>query len=371
MGLSSISRPEQFCLRMTTMLDGNAAPVNVKKESAVIDAIASPRNMDGFNVAGVQNPTLGKTPPTATNPIPANTAALTIEYDLPFCAGGTSAGSTKICDDFSASPGAHQYGYLQLGITKVAERHFQLSLDDFNQFCETPNERQAKLLRKLAYQIRQEVNSEAIKEMWIAADAYTDSTASNSHATVKTLNVIKSDGSALNADYAKLLAEYRKANYDGSIMVFGGETLATYRDVRALQTLGLGNQNAVNPELLLGNDLIYDSALDPLIQTQLGVNADNKSKGISVALGNFGFFEWFEYKNYKELSFEDHVATTMVIDGWEYDVEIKFDKCEKIWKVLMKKYYDFGQIPHTAYCGSQGLMFGWTFDCGDFACGTL
>lgn len=364
MGIAiAATKPEQFCLQVIQNLKSRSAPINVKQKANFLDKIASQANMAGFEYDSMQFP--GKTAPSGTQPKLANTPTLFYEYEKPFCKGGTSSSTTSICDVTGST--AEQKGWMQVGIGKIAERHFTMTMEEFNSFCETPDDRKMTMIRRKAFEIKMEINREAIKAAYLECDAYVGG-ASSLGAGARTLNVVNSAGNALNADFAKIAKEYRKALYDGQIMTLGGETLADYTNVKMLQAMGTNGQGAMDPQELFGDTFLYDTEVDPIIEGLIGVGATGKSHGITLPYGNFGFFEWFEFRNYKEISLDNHVATTMMIDGMRYDYEINFDPCDKIWKIQLKKYYDFGAIPNSAYCNGQGLMFHWNFGCGDFAC---
>ena len=365
MGVLNATRPEEFCGQIITTLSGDAAPAMVKKDSAFIDRIAAADNMRAWDLPN--DIFEGKAAPYAGTPASRqkNVPVIYATYEKPYCAGGTSSPATAICDVNGAT--ADERGWLQVGIGETAERNFVLNHADFVNFCYGPNERRVDQLARKAYEIRQEINKKAIEAAYLDADPYTDGVASIG-ATAKKLNIINAQGNAFGADYAKIRSEYRKSQYKGDVLVFGGEKVAEFMDVKILQGMGINGQGARDPQGLFGQNFVYDTDIDLVIEDILDVAAAGESHGLTLPLGHFGFFEWNEFGGDKALSMEHHVRTIVDIAGWNYDLEIAWIQCDAVWKIQLKKHYDFGSIPGAAYCNEQGLLFHWLFDCGNFAC---
>lgn len=361
--IGGVTRPEEFCGHIVTMLGGDARPDQVIANSAFADTIKSASNMAAFDIP--EEPFAGKSTPTDVNPRVNNVPAIYVKYAKPLCAAGTSLPNRALCDVTGSTE--HEFGYMQVPIGQIAERGFVMSMQDFNNFCEGPEERKVQTLRRKAFEIRQEINKAAISAAYLDADAYTDGVASIG-TSAKALNVITGNGNALNADFAKIRREYRKAKFQGNrILTFGGDTVAMYQDVRALQGFGIG-QGGINPEQIMNAPFVYDNSMDVVIEDILDANAQGKSHGLTLPEGYFGIFERYENTDYKQISLPNQIATTVEIEGWKYDMDLVWIECDKVWKIQLKKWYDFGSIPNAAYCDGQGLLFHWVFGCGDYSC---
>lgn len=156
--------------------------------------------------------------------------------------------------------------------------------------------------------------------------------------------------------------EYQQAGFQGDKFIVGGETLGKYFFTNMY---GTNPNNPAQFENLDALPFIYDPAFDTQFQA---LASDSDSHGLSVPVGGMHFQEWFLNTGDQKLTLEDRVSTTMEIDGMEYDVDIYLDKCDKVWKVQLKKIYGVGHIPDAAYCDGNGLITHWLFKCGDFAC---
>lgn len=360
MALSVTTKPEQFCLNITKSLDQvTSAPINVMEATNILDVVMSSENKVGWNeINRVSFP--GKKAPGGSS-----ASKITVEYEKPYCRGGSS-GDTSVCDATGST--TEEMGWLEVDIDQVGERHFTVTKEEFAAFCNAPNDRVMSQLKRKAFQIKQEINDNLIIALYGANNPYFGGISSVG-ATTKTINILNPDGNIVNTQYAKIKQEYRKANYSGKLYTFGGETLANYIVVKGLQGL---SQNSVgaNVDPLMNMPFIYDVAFDTNLQT---LESDENSHGITVPQGGFQIQEWFDHEGYGVESLETVIRNKMTIDGVTYDYSMVYDPCggsEKtgIWKIQLKKRYGFGFIPASAYCDGQGLNFHWIFGCGDQTC---
>jgi hypothetical protein len=218
--------------------------------------------------------------------------------------------------------------------------------------------------------MRREINVDMINEMYTTASAYPSGDASTGGTTASVM-VTTADGNILPAGYAKMRGTYRAAQYYGDIMTVGGESLATYFDLKRFQGASQNyNQAAGSPlvDPMMESNFAYDIAFDQIVQ---GLQGDTDSYGFTWPVGALGYFEYFENLGIKAKSFEDHIRTTIEIDGMMFDYSVHYDKCTSVWQVLLKKSYALPKIPDTEYCNNQGFNYLWQFDCGDPSCATF
>lgn len=367
MALNSVSKPTEFCLRIAEMLDNNpAAPRNVMQETSVLNRITAPDNVAGWDIASVTD-LAGKQVPTGAEGV---VAKMYLEYEKPLCKGGESS-SDKLCD-ITTGATADPKGYLELTINKSAERHFVVTKAEFAALCETPDMRVADKLRRIAFEIKHEMNTELIKYLHGISGNYYDGTASLGE-TAKTVTIIDNNGNIVNAGYTKILKEYRKVGFKGQVLNFGGDTLASYVDARGLQGMSMNSVGA-NVDPLSVMPFTYDNSFD--LEFQL-LEEDEDSHGVTVPLGGVHMQEYFLHTGVNiETQHPEITRMKMLIDGVTYDYGMKYDPCggaDKMgaWVVQLKKHYGFASIPAAAYCDSKGLNFHWKYSCGDFSCASM
>jgi len=365
MSLVVATKPELFCLQVTRVIDQMPhSPINVKASTNVLDTVMSASNTAGWaEINRVSLP--GKPAPNGTT---EGGPKIWLQYEKPYCDGGES-NDISVCDATGTTE--EEQAWLAVNINKVAERHFTITKAEFANFCESPNDRLMDQLKRKAFEIKREINSEAIKALYAIANPYTDGTASIG-ATTKELTVISPEGNIIPAGFAKINGEYARANYSGRLLTFGGETLRTYIDVKGYQGMSMNSVGA-NVDPLANMPFTYDNQFDTIFQT---LDSNDFSHGFTLPLGAFVMQEWFDHEGYGLESLDTVIRNKMTIDGITYDYSMVYDPCggsEKtgIWKVQLKKRYGFGSIPNTAYCDNQGLNFHWLFGCGDFSCSSL
>jgi len=356
MANNSVAKPLQFCLQVTRALDQvGPAPINIMENANVLDALRSPSNLAGWNeLDRVSLP--GKTAPGTT----VGGTKVYLEYEKPYCAGGESS-NTAVCDATSTTN--EEKGWLEVVVNKVAERNFTVTKEEFATFCETPNERVMNILKRKAYEIKMEINEEAIKALYAHCGVYKSSGLSSLGATAKNITMINSSGNFMATGLAKIKREYRLSNWTGKNFVFGGDVVATSLDVRALQGMGQNGQN-ITEDIFVTMDYIYDNSLDVVMQDLEG---DELSHGLTMPVASFVMQEHYLHEGYQTDNESDVIRNKMTIDGLTFDYAMVYDKCggpdkAGIWKVQLKKLYGFGGIPAAAYCGEKGLTYHWLFN---------
>lgn len=365
-GLTVASKPADICQRIVKSLDKNpVAPKNFMADTNVLDRIMAKDNRAGWEVDSVTD-LAGKPAPSGAGGVAAE---ILLKYEKPFCPGGSSS-ADKLCDVNTGSM-SDQTGWLKLTVDQTAERHFVVSKAEFDARCEGPMDWVTDKLRRLAYEIKHEINIELIQFLHSKANNYVDGTSSLG-GTARTINIVDTNGNIVNAGYSRILQEYRKAHFKGKVLQFGGDMLATYMDVKALQGMSM---NSVGSTLdpLKHYPFIYDSSFDQEFQT---LESDSKSHGMTIPLGGVYMHEWYLHTGYRREVSDNVVRIKMLIDGMEYDYGMIYDPCggtdkTGAWKFQLKKHYGFASIPTTDRCDGQGVNFHWIFDCGAISCSDI
>jgi hypothetical protein len=368
-GLNTTTKPIEVCQRIVRSLDSNAAsPRNVMADANVLDRIIAPDNVAGWEVSNTTD-LAGK--PAPNNQV-GSIAKVLLTYEKPFCAGGTSS-NTKLCD-VNAGSAEDPNGWLELTVDKYAERHFVLTKEEYNNRCENPDAWITNKLRRLAYEIKQEINSNIITELHGLADNYATDGTPSIGVTAKPVTIVDPNGNIFNAGLTKIKKEYRKANFKGNTLIFGGDMLATYMDLKDLAGRNPSITEPGSMDPLATMPFIYDSQFDAEFQD---LEEDENSHGISIPLGGFYMHQWFLHTGYRrEVTDPNVVRIKMMIDGMEFDYGMLYDPCggpDKTggWKFQLSKHYGFASIPANIYCNGQGLNFHWLFNCGDASCASF
>lgn len=361
MGLVVTTQPMLFCMQAITSLDKHvAAPMNIMEEPAALKRLLQADNASNWSTLNtVETP--GK--PLNSDVETPDGVRVFMNYTKPYCAGGTSSIGTNVCDATGST--LDENGYLELTINKAAERHWVVTNAEFNELCEKPSERMAAVLRRKAYEIKMEINAAVIAEMYAIINAYKDGT-NGKGANTKTATIINQDGNIIPAGMVKIDREYMQAGYNGKKLIFGGTSLADYYLTKAYQGGGANMTGTGDP--FANMPFIYDNSFDSVFQTLEG---DTNSHGLSMALGGLFVKEHYRNVDYNKVNLPNRLATTMLIDGMEFDYDMYFDECALTWKIQIKKRYGFASIPAAAYCNSQGLNFHWIFECGTMDCSKL
>lgn len=355
--MTGLSKPELFLQSAITSIDANpASPLSVREATPLLDRLMADDVKQYWTVIqSVSFP--GKPGPKTANGL--NGTHIYAEYQLPYCKTNTvSNPSLNVCDVTGTS--SETKGYLELQVDQTVERHFAMSIDDFNNVVETPNQRLANLIRRQIFDMKHELNKKTITRLAALIGDYPNGNFSGG-ANAETVTVIDTNGNIVPLAYAKIREAYRKAFYQGDLLIFGGETLATYFDLRLLAGLNQNNQLANPGQILSMMPIIYDNNLDPTLQTILGGTA---SHGLSIPKSGFFIYEHYENTGSRQLNEAFRQSTTLDVDGFQVDYDLKFDDCEKVWMVQLKKHAAFGSIPAAAYCNGQGLTFNWKFAAG-------
>ncbi len=363
MAAQAISKPELALLQTVTSLASNpAAPLNIKKDPTVMRRLLE----NDFQSAWLLNNSpavAAKAPPTR----PAVNAGINkvrhfYEYEKPLCDETVDDCTTAICDVDTATE--EQKGYLAVDVANCASKSWTVSVDEFQNLLEAPSQRRADYLRRAAYALLTSANRAIIEDLFASASAYSDTTSSQT--APKNLPIISDKGDILPVAFSRIKSEYRKERFNGNFVTFGGETLATYFDVRDLRLSPEGQMGA-NANLM-NMPFIYDSVFDDVIQEAA---EDSLSHLLTVPVGSYFVRIWNQYTGYQNMIDANYVYTTILIDGILFDYSMKFDECDRVWKEMLTLHYGLGAIPDSIYCDGRGMIKHWTASCGTIDCDVL
>lgn len=362
------TKPEMCYANTWVSLERNpASPRNILEGTQLLDTLMQNRftspwqqvdDMSAPAIAGKAKPSLPSVNPGT------NLMRKYYMYEKPYCEtdiDDTCAPDICVAADLTEE----QTSYLSSDIDQCVSDTWTVDEAQFDNLNETPSERRADMLRRKAYNLKLKANKIVTQQLYAAVSDYSDGTASIG-ATTKHVNIISSDMKISPVAMAKIAGEYRRENFDGQYVIFGGHTLADFYNV---------NRWERSPEGRIGTDLndsslpfIFDLNFDKTLQV---LEADTKSHGISVPIGSFAIDFWNEFTGYKVKSFEDMIKTTIVIDGMTYDYALYYDKCKGTYTEQLKLHFGFLSFPDADYCNGRALIKHWTFGCGDSDCDTF
>lgn len=367
---TTIGTTARCCANLQQALDEavDFAPNKTRLRLGTLEALMSAGNKEGVQVAQMTS-NLGNGVADGVKP-----CKVEIEFEMPDCVAATDS-VIDICG--AAVSIGDTRGYLQQEVTKYYGRGGTWTLDEFDCICESPDERLAKTILKLARSIKKAIEIDAATTITGLLNDYADGTDSTDVAGggTRVLNILNSAGHVNAAEWAKLRAEYRKQYADSDPILVGGDILAQYDDVR-LAGLGANAIGATDPGALVNDNRYISYELDNAVGTALGSPA--KPAGTSYAYswmpGAIQMLEYLENQGRKEWFYEQSSRTTIEVDGMVFDWYVKFDECgdegEPHWKFKLEKRYDFFHIPVAAYapCFTSNGNLLWLLGCGDASC---
>lgn len=362
MGLLATTKPEAYLLAcLQCLADGNgnpSAPNKIQENTAFLDTVLSERNARHWRDFQCSFP--GKSRPGA-GAFPKVYAT----YEKPECGEECADLSTfGPCTDNTTTTEEYN-NYLELEVNDSCGLEWRVTKEEFRQTCEGRDARIAETLRRKANAIKRNLNAKGLAAFLENAGNYPSG--DSSLTDTATVTVISNAGNIIPAGFAKIKANYRKNKYKGDLITIGGDTLATYYDVKAYQG---GGQNATgNVDPLPSSKFVFDDNLDSIIQDVTGDSTS--SYGITMPEGAFGVYTWNEYTGDFQENFETHLETTIDIDGLTYDYYVKYSPCGKFWDIGLKLHFCWLCIPDDQYCNGEGFKWLWKFDCGEFECDSL
>ena len=357
---SALTAPEVFCLSCVRSLESHPlAPENFRRKTSTLDRIQSEDNMSAWSMIDCIFP--AKDYPTGADNLPK----VILEGETGFSDNLTPGDcSEDVCTTGSAT--SDDRFRLELVIDQCDHEKFTITVDDFNAICTSPSERWARQLRKAAYNLKRRKNRLLISLLYAEAQNYPVSGDASSGATTQTVPMLTTDANINAVGYSKILSTYRVSGYEGELMTFGGETLASYGDVKSLT--GSQFQDGSRPDPFENQPFVYDRDLDSVIQP---LQADTDSYAMTIPMGSVGVVNWYENEGYNEMSMPHYIATTITIDGEKYDYWVRFEECPTPrYTVMLRQRWAMPVIPSTHYVDDEPLKLLWKIGCADADCNT-
>lgn len=241
-----------------------------------------------------------------------------------------------------------------------------VTVDDFNAICNeapvgvpgygTPLGRLNYDVRSGARRIIKKQNEDLIDAMIANGGAFVDGT---TFAVGKPLNLTNAAGGINLSEWTLIKDELRQQRLDADgFIALGGSTLANFKDRYALQD-GCCNDEGQRVGGL--EPIFYDSYVD----TSFAAN----NNMIVWTPGAYQLIDWTINNSYRSYSVANEIATTIMIDGIEFDYFLKFD-CGA-WKWGLGKGGDLFVLPQTAYdagCNAGKGSLHYTLACGAPTC---
>lgn len=365
MAFVSVSKPEAFlnaCLQCNVNLEDHPiAPSKMRPDTSFLNKVMSQENMRHWDIEGSQCTFPGKGKIGE-----GNFPKVYVEYDAPNCDEDCDTAALDVCNSTPTAPDSQDYKrYKELQVNEYCGKSKRMTMDQLNNFCEAPADRQREELRRMAESVKRGINKQLLTNYVNGADPYPNGDSSITNTA--TVTVINTEGNIVPAGYAAITSAYRKNHYSGPLCNIGGTTLASYFDVRAYQGAGMNGTGTVDP--FSNVQFSYDSYLDQQVQAVTGDTT--ASYGIVFPEGAFGMYTWNQFTGYREESFEDLLRTTLEIDGMTYDFFLMYDKkcSEWIWSIGL--HWCTLCWDEADYCDSLGYKWLFKYQCGAFECDSL
>lgn len=364
MAVSSITNPK-LCKYVQSSLAASYDPLiseSQKPITGLTDALRSTVNTQGVTqITGLAD---GATPKPATSV--ANGKVITLRgwnADCTVCDG--TQDTFDACDWTSSTAVSMPTSYAYtVGLSSCAPAKV-FSLANIRGLCEGQDIVIAENLREMANVVRRDMNNKLTTAAIALMSDYYDGT--DSAAAPVTLNLFGTNGTTLNYhEFAKIGMDYKKKGFQAPPIVVGGDTIYQVNNVQ--RALGL-NSNGIDLSRMPMPNLFEDFEVD-------NVYDDGDSHIITWAPKTFQLLEWFENKQQNAkfkgalievdgMTMYEEEWSTVIIDGMEFDLYMKYDKCGG-YKMALHKYFDIAQLPTTAVCKYPAVQ--WLVACGTGSC---
>lgn len=340
-----------------------AAPDATRQKLGLLEGLKSPQNSEKLYDVKFRD---GKGRPQSGNACTAE-----VQFEMPDCVTAADA-AIDICGDLTDY--GDNRGYLDVTVDQVTARAGEFTLDEFLCICESPSEREAKLIRHLARSIRSRMENRAATLLAGYISNYANGVDSSDVAGAGTrqLNILNTAGHVNAAEFVKILSEYRRQFASTNPIVVGGNILADYEDIR-IQGLGANAVGATaNGVVIPGMKQFVSFDMDAALETAIGTAAPaGTSFAVTWHPGAVHLLEYYDNVGEREWFKEDSVRTVITVDGMDFDFRLKWEECdEPHWKIVLEKRWDLFAIPDTIYApcfNSNGILL-WTLGCGEPEC---
>jgi len=245
----------------------------------------------------------------------------------------------------------------------------RFELDDMWKLCDGKDEVITNSLRKLANQVKRDINTKLVASAISLMGKYSNGV--NSISSPYTLKLLGSTFAPNHTEWARLQESYFKKGYNQKPIVVGGSMLSQVKAMTSslgLASTGINLGGTMFPELFLDYDVdtVYDDAAHHIL---------------TWAPGTFQLLEWYEHeqpgKNFKGALIEvdgkmmyEEEWSVINIDGIDYDYYGKYDKCGG-YKIALKKEFDLAALPSAAFCTNKFPAHQFLLDCGTPDCASL
>ena len=349
--------PEEFCLKCIESLEAHpTAPSKIVRDTGALDKLMESQNRDPWNILECSFP--GKDVPTD-----GLYPKIVLEYDAPQCDEPAVACdlTDTVCTDGRTTDRIDNY--LEMIIEDCVHDKITITVDEFDQLCESPNERWAQELQRMHTKMKRQKEFKVIERLYNLLSDYPSGNASTG-ATTGAIPIVTSDGRINNSGFAKIMATYRNAFYSGPLQYIGGAVMQSYFDINMLKS----GANAERMDSALNVPFAYSSQIDPVFQNLEG---DTDSHFITFPTGHVSVIDVNENTGYRRFNMDQYFADTLTIDGTEYDYWVRFTECPSPqWTIMLRNRFCVPMIPDSAYCVA-GLLYHWEAICGDWDCSVL
>lgn len=354
----NIEACDTCCVTLQAQLEDiqreSATPNANKQTLALIGALASTENKGTFEVLQRES-SFGR-------PASGNDCKVSLRYYEPSCES-SSTSYTSVCD--ASTDRGYTVECADVTVTGYRQLEGSWNKQDMRCICEGHNQRAARELTNAARNLMRDITNDVATLMIAQSGSYQDGT--NSNVAPVTLNLLNGDGHVNPAALSSVRSQHRQMYADGPAFMVAGEYTFIAQDVYQHGGTGTGlpNPALLNPSSNLRTLVDYEA--ETAFQT---FAADALQHMLSWSPGAVQFLEWFEYVTEYEESGWDYTSTIIEIEGWLFDLEVNYSKCDKIYQWKLSKYFDIFNLPEASYapCMTGNHILHWLLGCGDFDC---
>ena len=341
--------PLELCLKMQQGLDTIVGQIPQEvATNGFLKAVTSAENTQGLQ-------------DIATNTKDGKTYQASVKFNQPRCNSVTDT-ATNICTAVTALSNPNKE--FTVTVDEYSTTVMTLNKERYRTICDTYDAAFAFELGNAVRALRRDVNDRALTKLTTLTNTYFDGTSSAlGGATEKTLKLFSPEFKPNAMGWAAFKREYARKGYqDVAPIVIGGDPIENFK---MAQSMFAGNYDKTFDVAKINNISLYaDYALD-------GIPADGYNHFLSWTPGHVRLLEAYNYTGVFEEKRPEGVKTTMVMDGFKFDVAIYDPFCGSgDVTITISKKWDLFTVPSTAVaaCSGQRTVLGWVVDCGDMSC---
>lgn len=317
---------EDFCNTMQqdlADLAGDNYGATRREATGLLSAATSPANKAGY------------TEPTFVDSGDGKLKQALLEWIQPSAVSETLTSMQDICSAGTEEAKQRELRTLT-GFASTPVKAF--SNAELRKYCESPSEHRAMIANSLMSALFRKINQVCITQYLAGVGGFIGGVAAG-----KSVQMLDGSGAIVQADpngEFTILEDFADLGASGRPLVVGAGFLSQY--VR-LQGIGCCND--------YGQDIGQVGQFDFYRDRDVDVIAAGTNNILAFAPGSVQFVNWVQNKGEFRQVMPDWAESSIIdpVTGIEIDMEIRYDQCDKAWKMVFYSHFDLYTLPLTMF----------------------